>query len=60
MSSTMLKFSILALIVGSVLSKKEVGDPCLVKYGTEEGFDGVFHYFELPSQGGKCANNDLV
>ena len=37
------------------------GDSCTCRYGTEDGFGGVFHYFESPNNGGKCTGGgDLI
>jgi hypothetical protein len=38
-------------------SKKKEGDDCQCRYGTQEGFDGVQHYFESPSANGKCSDD---
>jgi hypothetical protein len=52
-------FFLLQLIV--VYSKKQAGDACTCRFGTEDGFDGVYHYFESPTSNGKCTDGgDLV
>lgn len=59
----MLKGGLMAMLIGSAFSQgqgqgsqKQVGDVCMCRYGTDDGFDGVFHYFETPLNKGKCTD----
>lgn len=63
-SKKTLLFAVTIIIRCSIFisqAAKDDGDSCQCRYGTPEGFDDVFHYFEVPTSKGKCSDGgDLV
>mmetsp|Transcript_10462 Transcript_10462/g.19126 ORF Transcript_10462/g.19126 Transcript_10462/m.19126 type:complete len:636 (+) Transcript_10462:94-2001(+) len=54
--ATIATFLLLCFVSSTTVLAKQAGDDCQCRYGTKDGFDGVFHYFETPTPAGKCSD----